>query len=113
MDKNIFDKDEIIEKYLGEKEIVIDVLKVFTAKVENQLKIIMNAIDSNEFDKIKFEAHSIKGSAYNITAKNLGDIAFSMEKAAKDFDIDKIKSDYELMKENFNKLKEILSSTIF
>ena len=106
---DVFNYKELLENYLDEKEVVLDVLNVFKEKVNNQIKIIEKEIGVNNFEKIAFETHSIKGGALNLTAKRLGNSAYNLEKAAKEKNIPNIIMFYEELKKEFNLFVSILN----
>ncbi len=76
------DLDKALKEFMGEKEILFGLLKEFTAKVRSQIKAIQKAIPGMDFKAIAKDAHSIKGGAANLTARNVAGIASALEKAA-------------------------------
>ena len=76
------DLDKALKEFMGEKEILFGLLKEFTAKVRSQIKAIQKAILGMDFKAIAKDAHSIKGGAANLTARNVAGIASALEKAA-------------------------------
>jgi len=108
MANDIFNYDLMLENYIGEKEVVLDVLLVYKSKVEKQLEKIEQAIDNKNIDVLKFEAHSIKGGSYNVTAKRVGDIAAKIESDCKNNDISNIDSYFRDIKEEFKKFEEAI-----
>ena len=53
-------------------------------KVEAQIPEMDRHLAEGNFDALKGEAHSIKGGAWNLTAKRLGDAAAKAEEAARE-----------------------------
>lgn len=76
------DWDKALNEFMGEKELLLGLLKEFTAKVRSQIKAIKQAIIGMDFKAIAKDAHSIKGGAANLTAKHVAGIASALEKAA-------------------------------
>ena len=76
------DLDKALKEFMGEKEILFGLLKAFTAKVRSQIRAIQQAIKGMDFKAIAKDAHSIKGGAANLTARNVAGIASALEKAA-------------------------------
>jgi len=109
MANDVFNYDLILENYMGEKEVVLDVLNVYKNKVEKQLDKIEQAIVDKNIGVLKFEAHSIKGGSYNVTAKRIGDIAAKMESDCKNNDISNIDSYLKELKEEFKKFVEAIA----
>ena len=108
MTNDVFDYDLMIENYMGEKEIAIEVLLVYKNKVEKQLEKMEQAIVNKNINIIKFEAHSIKGGSYNVTAQKVGDIASKMESDCKNNDISNIESYFKELKEEFKRFVEAI-----
>jgi len=108
MEDDLFDFDGLVENYMGEKEIVIEVIGVFIEKVKSQIDIIENSIKIKDYEKIKFESHSIKGGAYNLTINQLGKSAENIEAASKIMDLDCIKANFEKLKSDFQVFLDIV-----
>lgn len=108
-----FNKEELIERYMGDIDSIKECIDIYLKSTEEKLILIKEAIESKNFEKIKFNAHSLKGVSYNISAKDMGDIAKNIEQLAKNCDIESIKKYYSILKENFLKLKKILLNTNF
>ncbi|MEE4263913.1 MAG: Hpt domain-containing protein [Desulfobacteraceae bacterium] len=76
------DFDKVLSEFMGEKEVLLGLLKEFTTKVRSQIKAIRQAITGMDFKAIAKDAHSIKGGAANLTAKKVAGLASALEKAA-------------------------------
>ncbi|HBD95691.1 MAG: hypothetical protein A2015_10260 [Spirochaetes bacterium GWF1_31_7] len=112
---NIFDYDKLLENYYNEEKIINEVLMIFTNTVRSQLeelKVIM-ASEPIDIGKIRFIAHSIKGSAHNLTCMKLGDIAFDVQKACDEENTELIKQLLTVIlpvfKETYEKIQRYLS----
>ena len=82
--KNIFDYKEVCDRFMEEKELVKEVLLVYLQKTEKDIEKLASCIKINNFEEIRFIAHAIKGGSLNISAKNIGETAFNIEKEAKE-----------------------------
>ncbi|MBC8412443.1 cache domain-containing protein [bacterium] len=71
-----------LEEFEGEKEVLDEVLKDFLSAVKQQLPILKLALEQNNRDIAKREAHKIKGGAANLVAIPLSKAAATLEKAA-------------------------------
>lgn len=109
-DASVFNYEETLSNYMNEKEVVVDVLKNFVDKVEKQTIKIKTLILQNDFKAIQFEAHSIKGASYNILANKLGDVARDIEDAAKNENLEDIKSYQPILSNEFQNLKEYIKN---
>ena len=82
-EKMIFDFKQAVETFMGREETVRRLLGSFREKVRSQIDAIREGIGQKDFDKIRNEAHAIKGGAWNLGAKKLGYVASKMEMAGK------------------------------
>lgn len=62
---------------MGDKDLELDVLKMFLAQIPNYLEMIKSA---NTPDEIYVAAHTLKGAASNVGAFALADLARDAEK---------------------------------
>jgi signal transduction histidine kinase/DNA-binding response OmpR family regulator len=83
-DPSIFDFHAAVDIFLGNKQTVISLLGKFINRTKKSIQSIDEAVLANDLESVAREAHSIKGSAWNICAKPLGDAAAELERLAKD-----------------------------
>jgi len=74
------DYDKALEEFMGKQELLIKVVNTFLKNVQDQIKILRQAIIDKNSEVIKRQAHTIKGGSANLTAKKLSEIAFELEK---------------------------------
>ena len=85
---------------LSKVEKLLDIYVQEVPKLIEQLDI---AIDENDYEQIAISAHTIKGTSSSYLFEDSTEIAFEIEKAAKEF-----REDFNY-KEKFNQLEEVLS----
>lgn len=73
------DYDRALEEFVGKKDILTKVLSVFIENVKNQIPEMRKAIQGNQPEILKAEAHTLKGGAANLTAFRLSEIAYELE----------------------------------
>jgi PAS domain S-box-containing protein len=83
-----FDWDSVLDTFLGQKETVVSLLSRFSAKATGQLVQLREALAAKDFVLFRETAHSIKGAAWNLSARRLGDAAYEAETAGKNGDAD-------------------------
>lgn len=71
-----------IQEFMGEKEILYDVLQKFVTSAGFQIDTIRQAVNGVDYRVIASEAHAIKGAAANLTADKLAGLASDLELAA-------------------------------
>lgn len=74
--------DQAILEFMGQKEILFEVLRQFVNKAANQIDTIRQAIKGLDYSAIEHEAHAIKGGAANLRADRLAGLAAALEAAA-------------------------------
>ena len=84
------DLDRAIQEFMGEKEILYDVLQKFVTSAGYQIDNIRQSILCLDYGEIGSEAHAIKGAAANLTADKLAGLASDLEHAAKKQQPDKV-----------------------
>ncbi|EFK10181.1 PAS domain S-box protein [delta proteobacterium NaphS2] len=77
------DFEGALKEFEGDKILLMEVLKGFMENVGRQIKILRRAIMRQDPERVRMEAHSIKGGAANLRAETLSKIAFELEKIGK------------------------------
>lgn len=80
----VFNFPEAISNFMGKKEVVIKVLHSFIDKAKHQLPAVLEALQNEDFETVHREAHTIKGGAWNLEIKKLGDKAKVLEDTARE-----------------------------
>ncbi len=98
---------EKIARQLGfEMQEVQMLLEMFLETASLSMQSLEDAINAKDFESIKQEAHSLKGSAANLMLDDIFNISKELEDAAKDkLDIN-YKRIYSLLETQLNSLKE-------
>ena len=100
-DTDIFDFKQAVEVFMGKEHIVVNLLKGFIAKVEEQINKMYESLENSDFDALRQDAHSIKGGSSNLYINMLSSAAKDLEAAAVNKDsgcihlIDKVKKEFE------------------
>ena len=77
------DFEGALKEFEEDKILLMEVLKGFMENVSRQIKILRTAIMRQDLERVRMEAHSIKGGAANLRAEPLSQIAFELEKIGK------------------------------
>ena len=85
-DPAVFDWEGVLDTFLGQEETVVRLLERFSAKARCQLGELDAALATENLDGFREVAHSIKGAAWNLSARNLGDAALAAETAGRNKD---------------------------
>jgi CheY-like chemotaxis protein len=82
-----FDRQELIERVMGNEDIARRVADRFVSDIPAQLAALSGAIEGADRDRAHAIAHSIKGAAANVSAVALSRITAALEAAAKSGDM--------------------------
>lgn len=74
--------EEAIAEFEGDRDIFFKILNQFLETVKNQIQTMQQALLTQDADRLRMEAHSIKGGAANLTAAPLAALAAELEEAA-------------------------------
>ncbi len=108
----IFNFSKAVDTFMGQEDVVRSVISSFLEKVEDQLSQIPAALDSGDLERVGQEAHSIKGGAWNLEARPLGDAAHMLEDTSKAGDRDAVRTAFQKLQEEYKKLKAVAASFI-
>jgi HPt (histidine-containing phosphotransfer) domain-containing protein len=103
--------------YKGTEQLVMQIdraralLNIFIEQTRSALKILEEAVDNNNYEEIRMNAHFIKGSAGNLRIDGIQGIAKEIELGAMEKqDIDVIKGNIEKLITVFEEVKKEVSS---
>ncbi len=82
-DATVFGIELAIERFMGQREIVDRVAGEFVRKVAELLPLLDRYLQEGQYDDLRRDAHGVKGGAWNLEARRLGDVAAQLEGAAK------------------------------
>lgn len=85
-DPEVFDFDQVMETFLGNSKAVVALVSKFIERTKQGIRQLDEALKSGDLSNVAMEAHAIKGSAWNLGARRLGNAAMNLERAAKTFD---------------------------
>ncbi|MCP5046268.1 MAG: response regulator [bacterium] len=87
-DGAIFDSAELLERLMGDPEMVKDVLEGFLEDMPQRFGSLKEALKNRDAPLARRHAHTVKGAALNVGAFRLQKIAAMMEDAAEEGDLD-------------------------
>jgi len=82
-DAPVFDAGGAIERFMGQREIVIRVASQFAEKGRATIQELRTFLDNGAYEDLQREAHGLKGGAWNLEARRVGDVAAELEGSAK------------------------------
>lgn len=108
----IWDRAGTLERFGGKEKLLGLVVNSFLADVPMQIQSLSLALKENNPKNAQLHAHSIKGTAGNVGALALQEIARKMEFAAKDNNLEAIKELYPEFKECYKTTTAVLAKEI-
>jgi PAS domain S-box-containing protein len=105
---DIFNKNFLLDLLMGDEETASMILKGFIEELPQQISELKIQIEKGAAHEIKSLAHSIKGSASNTGCGKLSQVAFMIEQAGANADIETAQSMFSLIVEQQNILIDYL-----
>lgn len=82
----VLDEANLLETFFGNQEVVSSLLGRFIERTEQEIALLPDLIKKEDWETAQREAHTIKGSALNLSARHLGTTAAQLELAIKNRD---------------------------
>jgi HPt (histidine-containing phosphotransfer) domain-containing protein len=76
----------VLDTFLGQRDTVASLLSRFSSRAAEELGQLHAALAAKDFGRFRETAHSMKGAAWNLSARRLGDAAFEAETAGRNGD---------------------------
>ena len=81
---NIINLNELLNNLDNDKELLQEIMEGYLEETNNYIQEIETAINAGNYEEIKINAHSIKGSSLNISANQFAEVAKEIEFAGKE-----------------------------
>ena len=105
-----FDLERILKKISHDEETLKEILKTAKVDLESRISVLGHAIGQGKLEKIKKEAHAIKGTSFEICFMKLGHIAKLIEDYSDN--IKSVKQNYEHLISEWQTLKDIIEKEL-
>ncbi len=110
IDSDVWNEKDALIRLGGSEKLLSKIIEVFSDDVIYQKNELKAALDTEDRDKVKLHAHTIKGSASNLSAMKLQALAKSIEFDALTSDIESLRNQYDLLSQNIDELVDVLKS---
>ena len=87
MSEQVLDLNEFLERVQEDKDLLLELLDIFSEDYQEKRKLITNAVAKNDFESIKSICHSLKGASGNISAKALREVFVNLEQMGRNNDL--------------------------
>jgi len=101
----VFDTALIMENFSNDYDSAISILTIFLKRTQNQIENFPNLEKAGDWDSVRRDAHSIKGSSSNLGGTQLREAAARLEDACISNSKDEIKTAFHLLCEAFRLYK--------
>lgn len=106
--RKVFDNAEMRHRVADDEGLMRTLLELFPGNMAKEMDILRRALSQKDMETVRFQAHSIKGMVVNISAHRLSDIAYAMDRAGKNEDINEIRKLYPELKKEFENFLALL-----
>ncbi|MFC1676865.1 CBS domain-containing protein [Planctomycetota bacterium] len=110
IDENIINWDSIM-KIIGDEDMVKKIVTIFLDDGPKSIEFIDQAIKKSNSKDVRLYAHRLKGSSRHICAERLGEVAYHLECAGNEGNIDAAVGFFDELKIEFEKVKAFLSKS--
>ena len=107
---SVFDYEKLLDTYYNEEKLIQEILLQFI----NTVQPIVNelATEDIKIERIKFIAHYIKGSAFNLMCTKLGEVAERLQIACDNNDLTNIETNKDSVIALFSTTTEAIQSKL-
>ncbi|MDD2364689.1 MAG: response regulator [Desulfuromonadaceae bacterium] len=107
----VFDREEFLERIGGRVEMLPKFLGMFFKNVAGYMEKLHSAKDSADVEKFRIQAHTIKGAAGNISAKQMRATAAAMELLTREGKFEEAAKMTPLLEEDLDRFREETESS--
>lgn len=102
----VLDREFAIEQTCGDLEFLSELLELFVADAANQMESMQGALSEGENDVAERNAHSIKGSAANIGALAVREVAQTLETMIHEGELEGVQPQIATVQTELDRFKE-------
>jgi CheY-like chemotaxis protein/HPt (histidine-containing phosphotransfer) domain-containing protein len=88
----VFDKNELLERLGGREELLERFITMFAENVSGYMDHLESALERGDVEQVRIQAHTIKGAAANISARQIRETASRIEAHAREGRIEEASS---------------------
>jgi len=99
------DFDEALREFGGDKDLVTGLIEKFLNNVESQIETLTRALENEDHEILRQEAHKIRGGAANLAARPLATTAENLENHARARQLDEAKEQIDALSNEFDRLR--------
>ena len=112
MSDDAIDMKEVMERVQDDRELLIELLQIFTEDYAEKKRLLADAVGKNDFDQVKSISHAMKGASGNISAKKIRLSFLDLEQMARDQNFSRAPETLQLIEQQFNELKDFVARNL-
>jgi HPt (histidine-containing phosphotransfer) domain-containing protein len=105
---NVYDREAFLGRIGGNETLAQKILVKFADDVPKRMETIRSAMERQDVEEIRMQAHTIKGSARNVGADKLGYCAERLEKSSSSGDFVLMEELVATLQDGFEEFKNII-----
>jgi PAS domain S-box-containing protein len=105
----VFDKADMLVRLMNDEDLARVVAEGFLEDIPDQLALLEGCLKAKDVQGVVRQAHSIKGASANVSGQAVSDLAFAIEKAGKQGDLDEAGSFMAPLVLQFERLKRAMT----
>jgi len=99
-----------LERIGGDESLLYELIDIYIEDFLEKNDLLRKAIDHEDFTTIKEIGHSLKGSSGNLSLPHLHETSYQIEVAGKEEDIERARYHFQLLNQQFMKLRDFFPS---
>lgn len=109
VDKAIWDKEALLKRSMGKESLLNAIVNLFVEDMPKRIESLLEASEIGDVDQLRQISHTIKGVAANLSGSKLQACAATIEKAAKEQELDKIRAEIPALQIRYEELISVLN----
>jgi CheY-like chemotaxis protein/HPt (histidine-containing phosphotransfer) domain-containing protein len=112
--RSVFEYQDALAAFMGQPEVVSKVVAKFMDRTASQIEEIRGQLESGDFENARIVAHTIKGGAWNLEARRLGDAAALLEETTRNEDregsereLARVATEFEALQSRISEIEEL------
>jgi two-component system, sensor histidine kinase and response regulator len=101
---NAFDIDAALKHVEGDRDLLDEIVRIFSDQCPRTISEIQNAIRTADFSLVERAAHSLKGAASNLCATGVTHSAAELEESARSGNLSSVRERFQLLEREVEKL---------
>lgn len=103
-----FDLEDAVREFGGNRELVVTIIEKFLDTAGTEIQTLNDALDQEDREALRKEAHRIRGGAANLTAMAMARVAEKLEKMAPGASVDELAEQVTCLEQEFDRLGQVM-----